>query len=315
MVFFRSVLLVCPVALALAQAPAPASRQATPVPPPDTHTAQIPVVPPPPEVPPETVVLRIGDVQFTATQFNTLADILNEPYRASAKGFGRKQFADSIVKIMTLADEARRRKLDQSSDFQLQNKFRTDDLLARYAQNAINDGIQIDDAALHEYYETHMWDYGRAHARQILIRTQGSSVPLKPGAQELTDEQALAKAQELIRRIKAGEDFGKLAAAESDDTGTAANAGDLGWFSKGQIAPSIEEAAFHMQTGEISDPVRTAFGYHIIQVLAEDFKPFDEVKADLEKKVRSQKFQQVLDELQKKDNVEYNPAFFAPPKK
>lgn len=285
------------------------------MPPPGSRTLQIPISPAPPEVPPDTVVLRIGDVQFTAAQFNTLADILNDPYRASAKGYGRKQFADSIVKIMTLADEARRRKLDQSSDFQLQNKFRIDDLLARYAQNAINDGIQIDDAALHEYYQIHMWDYGRAHARQILIRTQGSSVPLKPGAEDLTDEQALAKAQELIKRIKAGEDFGKLAAAESDDAGTAANSGDLGWFSKGQIAPSVEEAAFHLQTGQISDPVKTAFGYHIIQVLAEEFKTFDEVKAELEKKVRSQKLQQAMDDLQKKENVEYNPAFFAPPKK
>lgn len=284
------------------------------MPQPGPRTFQVPIPPPPPEVPPETVVLRIGDVRLTVAQFNTIADILGDPYRGYAKTGGRKQFAESIVRIVTLANEARRRKLDQPPEIQLQNKYRAEELLARYAQSAIDDDLRIDDATLRGYYEAHKWDYGRVHARQILIRMQGSAVPLKPGAEDLTDEQALAKAQDLIKRIKAGEDFAKLAASESDDAATAANFGDLGWFSKGQVPPSVEETAFRLQAGQTGDPVKTALGYHIIQVVAQEFKSFDDVKAELEKKVRPQKLQQALDDLQKKEDVEYNPAFFRPPK-
>jgi peptidyl-prolyl cis-trans isomerase D len=75
------------------------------------------------------------------------------------------------------------------------------------------------------------------------------------------------EAKAVIERLKNGEDFGTLAAELSQDTGSAANGGDLGWFGKGQMVPPFEEAAFNLKVGEISEPVQSDFGWHVIQLL------------------------------------------------
>ena len=84
------------------------------------------------------------------------------------------------------------------------------------------------------------------------------------------DAEALALANELRNRILAGEDFATLAGAYSDDTGSGANGGDLGWFGKGRMVAPFEETAFSLPVGEVSEPVKTDFGYHLIEVMEED---------------------------------------------
>lgn len=73
--------------------------------------------------------------------------------------------------------------------------------------------------------------------------------------------------------LKRGEDFAKLAAKYSKDTGSGANGGDLGWFAKGAMVAEFEQAAFSMKVGEISKPIKSQFGYHIIQVLGHQNMP------------------------------------------
>ena len=316
----RIALLVCPLACALAQTP-PESRQATPVPapapdkPPLIQNGQTIQIPPPlPHVPPDTVVLTVGDFKLTAAQFDAIAELLPEPSKLFVKGPGRKKFADQIAKVMILSAEAKRRKLDQSPDFQLQSQYRSDEWLSAILENGIRDSIKIDDATIREYCETHKTEFERVHARHILVRFHGSAAPMRPGAEDLSDEQALAKAKELIDRVKAGEDFAKVAMAESDDRGAAANGGDLGWFGHGQMLPSVEEAAFKLQPGEISEPVRSQYGYHIILLVEREFKSLDEVKAGIDKKLRPALAQKAVDELEKDVKVDYDPTFFGPPK-
>lgn len=100
----------------------------------------------------------------------------------------------------------------------------------------------------------------QVRARHILI-----SVP--EGASPEDDQLALAKAISITQQLQGGADFAALAAQFSDDTSNAANGGDLGFFGKGQMVPEFDEAAFALGIDEISEPVRSQFGYHIIQVL------------------------------------------------
>ncbi|HJT89435.1 MAG TPA: peptidylprolyl isomerase, partial [Bryobacteraceae bacterium] len=197
-----------------------------------------------PAVPPDKVVLTVGDTKLTAAQFEAIIESLPEQYRASARGPGRKQFAESLVRIMVLAQEGKRRKLDETPAFKTQAQFQELNLLAGETYSAIGNSTSVDDAALRGYYDAHKTDYEQVRARHILIRMAGSPLPLKPGQKDLTEQEALAKCQQLRKEILGGADFAAVAKRESDDTGSAANGGDLNFFHRGQMVPPFEQAAF-----------------------------------------------------------------------
>lgn len=98
----------------------------------------------------------------------------------------------------------------------------------------------------------------------------------KINSEESTNGTAKKKADDILAKVKAGEDFSKLARENSGDPGSAANGGDLGFFGKGKMVPEFEEAAFKLNVGQVSDPVRTVYGYHVIKVTD---KKKDEVRA------------------------------------
>src|SRR5207244_2439227 len=81
---------------------------------------------------------------------------------------------------------------------------------------------------------------------------------------------ALKQAKDLLAAARRGEDFAELARKNSQDPGSGANGGDLGWFGKGRMVKQFDEAAFKAKPGQIVGPVRSQFGYHIIKVVARD---------------------------------------------
>ncbi|MGO9405151.1 MAG: peptidyl-prolyl cis-trans isomerase [Terriglobales bacterium] len=151
----------------------------------------------------------------------------------------------------------------------------------------------VTDQDLQAYYDQHRDEYRvpeQVKVSHILIKT-----PLPaPGAKE--DEKAMAdaraKAEGVLKELKAGGDFAKLAEKYSDDPGSAKNGGELGWIGRGRTVPEFEKAAFSLGKGQTSDLVKSSYGFHIIHV--EDkhdahLKTLIEVKSEIEEKVKQQK--------------------------
>jgi hypothetical protein len=103
----------------------------------------------------------------------------------------------------------------------------------------------------------------QVHARHILIGVSETATDEEKAAAQTT-------AQEVLARLNAGEDWSALAAQYSTDTSNNLNGGDLGWFGRGVMVAEFEQAAFAAAVGQITDPVQTSFGWHIIQVLGHE---------------------------------------------
>jgi parvulin-like peptidyl-prolyl isomerase len=107
--------------------------------------------------------------------------------------------------------------------------------------------------------------------------------------------------------------FEDVAKKESDDVESGKQGGELGAFGHGQMVPEFEAAAFSAKPGDVTQPVKTQFGYHIIKVEEHTLTPFDQVKPALEKNLKQQKLRATLDALKENAKPTYDQAYFAVP--
>lgn len=261
-------------------------------------------------VPDGKVVLTVGTEKITDKQFDAFVDALPEQIKAQAHGPMKRQIAEQMVRVRLLSDEAKKRGIDKDPGFVAKAAFQYDNLLAGALFADMQKDVKSDDASLKKYFDGHKQELEFVQARHILIRYKGSPVPLREGQKELTEEESLAKATDLRKKIIGGEDFAKLAKAESDDVGSGNVGGDLGNFKRGQMVPAFEQAAFAAKLNEVTEPVKTQFGYHIIKV--EKHADFAELKPDLEKRAKPDAAREQVEEFRKKATVTFDEAFFGP---
>src|SRR6185436_7637270 len=151
---------------------------------------------------------------------------------------------------------------------------------------AIRNRIQVSPADVQRSYEDNQQQYStpeQVRASHILLKTEGK------------DDAAVKKqAEDLLAKVKAGADFAQLATKFSEDDVSKTKGGDLDFFPKGQMVPEFDQAAFAMKPGEISDLVKTQYGYHIIKVSekrAASTKSLDEVRAQIEDQLKWERAQ------------------------
>ena len=171
---------------------------------------------------------------------------------------------------------------------------------AKYALVDLNkaaDKVQVTVDDLRAYYDAHRDSYRtpeQVKVSHILIKT-----PL-PGADGKVDEKGVTEAQhraeDLLKQLKGGANFEDLAKKYSEDPGSAKQNGSLGWIGKGQTVPEFEKVAFSLPKGQMSDLVKSSYGFHIIRVDDKQeahMKSLDEVKAEIEPVIQHQKAQQI----------------------
>ena len=271
-------LLAFPVAAAQAQtapAPSPAAPQsATPAQPAD----------------PNRVVAKVGNQPITE---GDLAIAAEDP-ALTLPGTDEKQKRDILVgyaiDLKLGAQAADAAKLGETPEFKrklayMRDKLLVDEYLDQETKKAVNP-----EAARKLYDETakSMPADEEVRARHILVEDEG-------------------EAKKVAARVKGGEDFAKVAAEVSKDPGSKTDGGELGFFTKDRMVEPFAEAAFKMKPNEISDPVKSQFGWHVIQVEERRTKPaptFEELKDQIDQYLTRKAQQDVVLALRKNGKVE-----------
>ena len=161
--------------------------------------------------------------------------------------------------------------------------------------NKIAQSLNPTDSDLMVIYNEHRADYQtkeHVNVRHILLMTQG-----KPPAD---DAKIKAKAEDIVKQLRAGADFAELAKKYSEDPGSAQKGGEYDNVVRGQMDPAFEKAAFSQKPMVISDPVKSVYGYHIIQVLSHEdarLKPFSEVKDEIAKQWKQQRVNDIMQKI------------------
>ncbi len=197
----------------------------------------------------------------------------NERVRVDVVAFRADDFREAVE---ATDDDVSLLFAEEATTYEIPEKRRLRFLLVD--QTAIFDSLVLTDEEVRQYYDTNLSQYqtpGQVRASHILLRVDDDG-----------DEEAVAaRAAELAAEARAGADFAELARGHSQDETNAENGGDLGSFGRGRMVPEFENAAFALAAGEISDPVRSPFGYHVIHVTEkqdEVTQPFAEVRGAIE---------------------------------
>ena len=218
--------------------------------------------------------LRAAVTQWVAVTDEEIADEYrqrNERVKVDVVAFPGDDYRDDVdvtdADIEEFFDE-------QSFVYQVPEKRKLRFLVVD--ESALAESITPEDAAIEDYYDFNLSQYstpGQVRASHILLRVgEGEEAAVE------------ARAAELSAEARGGADFAELAREHSEDAASAAEGGDLRLFGRGQMVPEFEGAAFTMDVGEISDPVRSPLGFHVIKVTEkqeESTQPLDEVRDDI----------------------------------
>lgn len=200
------------------------------------------------------------------------------------RDFAMLTIKPELDKVAVTEDEVKAYYDENSSQFLTQEQVVVE--YVELEKSAFFDQVVVDDAALQELYQAEIANLvEQRHAAHILFEVTA----------DVTDEQAKAAAQSAIERINAGEEFAAVAKEVSDDIGSAEQGGDLGFAAQGVYDPAFEDALYALENGQISAPVRTDYGWHVIKLLgvqAADVPSFASLKDKLSQDLKSQQVEQ-----------------------
>ena len=247
---------------------------------------------------PETVVLTVHGKTYTRAEFEEIVKQQNSDPKVVAD---RLTTANGFARVQALAEEARRLKLDQDPAVVARLAIYTGALLNQALFNRVLAEVSKDESNARKRYETRQHIAEERHLRQILIRSTSS----KPVAGKLTPEQALRKLEEIRAKIVAGAKFDEMARMYSDDSRTKENGGDMALVRKPVLAQEFGDVAFQMKAGEVSKPVQTTYGYHLI--LVEKIVPpeFAAVRKSLEYEIARERIEAMV-----VSGIRMNPDYF-----
>ncbi len=218
--------------------------------------------------------------QLTQAEVEAFLASMNERQRTRFKTpEGRKDMIERLALNKALAADATAQGIGQTARDQIAMRQAEENYLVNRLMKDLRESAAGEEAA-RAYYDEHIEDYKKeqVQARHILLKDEGA-------------------AKEARKRADADEDFEALCKELSEDRASKIKGGDLGWFGRGRMTPEFEEAVFALQTGEITGPIKTRFGYHVIKKEGERTEiPFEEVVKRINRKLERESITTYMDE-------------------
>ena len=228
----------------------------------------------------DPVIAKVNGVEIRQSDLNIAEEDIGRDMPANDEAGKRDYLVNYLTDLLLIAKAAEAKKIPDSADFKqrlafVRNKTLMETVLAQESKTAVTE------PALRKIYDDATKTMGgqqEVHARHILFRVND---PNDQAASKAAED----KVKNTIERIKKGEDFGTLAKALTEDPSGKQDGGDLGYFSRDQMVPEFSEVAFGLEKGQVSAPVKTQFGWHVLKV--EDKRQrqppaFDTVKDQVE---------------------------------
>jgi peptidyl-prolyl cis-trans isomerase C len=247
----------------------------------------------------EDLVGKVNGKDVTRAEFNRYLELKHVPKDDTKR-------AETMLKDY-MQREAYAALIEKSKDFDTKlietelHEFKKQILISRYFENFLNK--KVNEEAIKNYYNTHAEEFQREKIKvaHVLIRTNNKM-------SEAEVQAALTKAQEAYSMAKSGKLFADVAKQYSEDKVSAKNGGELGWLAKGAIDPIFSAKIFEAKAGDILEPFKTPFGFHVVLV-EEDAKvektPFEKVKGDIRYRLRQQAKQAEMDRLLSESKITY----------
>jgi peptidyl-prolyl cis-trans isomerase C len=281
--------------------------------PPASAPSPQPVPPAPQAPPPDTVIATVDGTNLTYGEVANFLKGMNPQMQQNAMR-NRKDFVERYAlmrKLSTLAEQA---KLGERSPYKEAIESYRMNMLMQAEINEYVDHIVITADDLQKYYAENKSRYDQVKLKVIYIPF--SSTPAGATAENkkrLTEEEAKAKAEQLIKEIKGGADFVKLVKENSEDASSKAKDGDMGTLSRADNLPeSIRSVVFALKAAEVSDPVRQPNGFYIFRADEVSQRPLEQVREQLVKQLQSERLQEWLKSTTKSLNIKFeNEQFFS----
>lgn len=269
------------------------------------------------------VVMRVNGEPVTQEEFQAAFDQLpDEMKRQFASAPGKQAFAEQVVRMKILEQEARRMGLDRDPAIQAQVAAGRTDILARAAAdklvaNPTNQAVQT-------FYNQNSGRFGTIDVSHILIAYRGGAIPPRNGGAAPSEAEATNRALKVVQQLKAGANFANLARQYSDDTSSIEQGGHLGTFPRGMLPPEIETRVWQIPPGQVSGPIPSRFGIHIFKVNSHVLAPLTQVSKNIAQHIKQQNTFDRVEVLRKAAKVDFDPKFFpdakswqggAPPKR
>jgi peptidyl-prolyl cis-trans isomerase C len=268
---------------------------------------------PPSPVPPDTVVAEVNGKKYTAAEVDRLIGMLPAQYQQAARS--RPQVLGQVFLMQRLAEDAEKAGLDQKAPFKDQLEMQKIQVLYTAELSDVQNTMRLTEEEEQKYYKDNSDKFKEVKVRVIYLSfnpTPGKAAA--DGKKLLTEAEAKASIEDVLKQLKAGADFGKLARELSDDKTSAAKDGDFGVVKLDSPYPEpIKTAVFALKQGEVSAPIRQANGFYLIRAEEINQRSFNDSVMQIIQAVKRAKFEEWLKGMQSQYSVKIeDPAYFTP---